>query len=125
MKGILPSLFRSFGYAWRGLAVAFRTEHSFRLQVAIGLLVFAALWLFPLGVVERVVFLLAIGAVLVLELVNSMVERLTDLFKPRLHAYVRDIKDLMAAAVLVASATAAVVGVLVLWPHVLRALQRL
>ncbi|MFH1078374.1 MAG: diacylglycerol kinase family protein [Patescibacteria group bacterium] len=124
MSGI-SSFVRSLGNAWRGLCVAFRTEQSFRLQLAIGLLVFAAVWFFPLGSVERVVLLLAIGAVLVLELVNSMVERMVDLFKPRLHAYVRDIKDLMAAAVLLASATAAIVGLLVLWPHVLRALQRL
>ncbi|MBU1349070.1 diacylglycerol kinase family protein [Patescibacteria group bacterium] len=121
----MTSFFRSFGHAWRGLRVAFRTEQSFRIQVAIGLLVFAAVWLFPLGDIERVALLLAIGAVLVLELVNSMVERMVDLFKPRLHAYVRDIKDLMAAAVLLASVTATFVGVLVLWPHVLLALQRL
>ncbi len=113
----LKGTMESFGHAWRGLRLAFATERSFRIQVAAALVVIALVVIFPLVGWERVLLLVATAAVLVLELVNSTVERLVDLFKPRLHAYVRDIKDLMAAAVLVASAFSLVVGLLVLWPH--------
>jgi diacylglycerol kinase len=112
-KGVMES----FSHAWRGLRLAFVTERSFRIQVAAALVVIALVVICPLVGWERVLLLVATAAVLVLELVNSMVERLVDLFKPRLNAYVRDIKDLMAAAVLVASAFSLVVGLLVLWPH--------
>jgi diacylglycerol kinase len=61
--------------------------------------------------------LVATAAVLVLELLNSMLERLVDLVKPRMHGYVRDIKDLMAAAVLVTAGFAAVVGLIILLPY--------
>jgi diacylglycerol kinase len=78
----------------------------------------------PLAAWERVVLLLAIVAVLVLELLNSAVERLVDLMKPRLHEYVADIKDLMAGAVLLAAFFSVIVGVLILWPHVATVLKR-
>jgi len=59
----------------------------------------------------------------VLELLNSAVERLVDLFKPRIHEYAEEVKDIMAGAVLMGSIGAAVVGVIVFWPH-LAALYR-
>lgn len=111
------NLLRSFGHAWRGLILAFKTEQSFRLQIAAGLVVLVLVIIFPLRDWERVVLLLATAAVLVLELLNSTVERLVDLVKPRLHQYVKDIKDLMAAAVFVASFFALAIGTLVLWPY--------
>ncbi|MBP9869004.1 diacylglycerol kinase [Patescibacteria group bacterium] len=114
---VLRSVATSFQNAGRGVFVAFRTERSFRIQAFVALVVVLMMLLLPLSVVERVILLLAIAAVLVLELLNSMVERLVDLVKPRLHGYVRDIKDLMAAAVLIASVFAAVVGALILVPH--------
>lgn len=118
-------LLQSFDHAWRGVMLAFRTERSFRLQVGAGLIVVILLIILPLQDWERVVLLLAMAAVLVLELMNSMVERLVDLAKPRLNQYVRDIKDLMAAAVLVASLFALVVGLLVLWPYAAQLIGRL
>jgi len=125
MNDGLRAFFLSFVHAWRGLRVAFRTEQSFRIQVAFGLAVFAAIWILPLSATERVILLLAIAAVLVLELLNSMVERMVDLFKPRLHEYVRDIKYLMAATVLLASLFAALVGFMILWPHAIAVVGRL
>ncbi len=113
----LRELAKSFGHAWRGLRLAFATERSFRLQIAAALVVILLLVLMPFRSWERLLLLVATAAVLVLELLNSMVERLTDLFKPRLNEYVRDIKDLMAASVLLASLFAAAIGLIVIWPY--------
>jgi diacylglycerol kinase len=110
-------MWKSFGHAWRGLLVTFRTERSFRIQVAAAFVVFLVLILLPLQGWERAFLLLATASVLVLELLNSMVERLVDLVKPRVHGYVRDIKDIMAAAVLVVSLFALAIGILILWPY--------
>lgn len=113
----LIGVYRSFVHAGRGLLLAFRTERSFRIQVAVGMCVGIALFLFPFRTWERILLLLAIALVFVLELLNSMVERLVDLVKPRMHGYVHDIKDLMAATVLVASCFAALIGLLIVWPY--------
>ena len=114
---LLSGLGRSISHAWRGLVLAFRTERSFRIQIGAGLVVVVLIIILPFRDWERVILLLATACVLVLELLNSMVERLVDLVKPRLNAYVHDIKDLMAAAVFVASVFALVIGLLILWPH--------
>lgn len=105
--------------------MAFRTERSFRIQTFVGLVVLLLLVILPLSLWERVILLLAITAVLVLELLNSTVERMADLMKPRLHEYVGDIKDLMAGAVFVASLSAALIGILILWPYLGKLVIRL
>lgn len=113
----LHGLTQSVRAATRGILVTFKEERTFRVMVAAALAVVVLVTVLPLAAWERVVLLLLTGAILVLELVNSMVERLVDLLKPRLSAYVGDIKDLMAGAVLVASLVAAILAGLILWPH--------
>ncbi|MDQ7815130.1 MAG: diacylglycerol kinase [Patescibacteria group bacterium] len=115
---LTKGLGESFSHAWRGLRLAFVSERSFRIQVIAATVVFFIALVLPLKEHERLILLLAVAAVLVLELLNSAVERLVDLSKPRLHAFAKDIKDIMAAAVLVASAFSLVIGLLVIWPYI-------
>ncbi|MEK7655767.1 MAG: diacylglycerol kinase family protein [Patescibacteria group bacterium] len=108
---------KSFSNASKGIFLAFRTERSFRVQLFVGLVVVAVSFIFPVTRVEQFLLFLCVGGVLVLELLNSSVERLVDLFKPRLHEYARDVKDLMAGAVLLASICSALIGVAILGPY--------
>jgi diacylglycerol kinase len=68
---------------------------------------------------EAIVVLLLIAMVLVLELINSIFERLVDTFKPRIHPVVGEIKDIMAATVLLASVTAAAIGLVIFLPKLM------
>jgi undecaprenol kinase len=120
-----PSWLRSFGHAWRGLLVCFRGERSFRVQVAVALAVTASMFIFPLTRNERLILLVVIAWVLVLELMNSSVERLVDIFKPRLDEYAKEVKDLMAGAVLLASLFALVIGAMIFVPQIWKSLTLL
>lgn len=114
------SVRQSFGFAWSGLRYVWVHEPNFRIQAVIG---FAVLFLALVFQVERwqwVVLLLTVGAVLILELLNTTLERLTDLAQPRLHHLAKAMKDMMAAAVLIASVGAVVIGVLIFWPYFIR-----
>jgi diacylglycerol kinase (ATP) len=122
---ILLSIFRSVSYAWRGLRLAYASERNFRIQTAFAVAALVASVILPLEPWERVAVWMVCAGVLVLELANSMVERLSDLLKPRLDAHVKDVKDLMAGAVLVTAALAILVGVVVFAPHLSFALIRL
>jgi len=115
---MIKGLGESFSHAWRGLRLAFVSERSFRIQIMAAAVILFIVLVLPLKEHERLMLILASGAVLVLELLNSAVERLVDLSKPRLHAFAKDIKDIMAAAVLVASAFSLVIGLLVIWPYI-------
>lgn len=57
--------------------------------------------------------------VFLMEISNSAVERITDLFKPRINTYVKEIKDIMAAAVMLSSFGAVLVGLLVFGPYLI------
>jgi len=113
----LKQLKNSFKYAVAGMTRVFHEEQNFRVQVAVGFLVICAMFIFDLSSLERAILVLAIAAVLVLELMNSIFERVVDLLKPRVHHHVKEVKDVMAATVLVAALTAALVGLLIIGPH--------
>lgn len=108
---------RSLHYAARGVTRVWREEQNFRLQVAAGIAVVILMFLLGVSSVEKSVLTLAIALVLVLELLNSALERVVDMLKPRLHHYVEEIKDVSAAMVLLAAIASAVIGVTVFWPY--------
>jgi len=56
--------------------------------------------------------------VLIMELINTVFERVVDILKPRIHPYARVIKDLMAATVLITSIVAVIVGVIIFYPYI-------
>lgn len=113
-------VFRSFWYAGRGIVHVARFEHSFQVQLVIAVLVLGATWYFQISRNELLVVVLVSTSLLVLELLNSTVERMVDLFKPRLHTQVEVIKDVMAGAVLLASAGAVAVGIIIFAPYLWR-----
>jgi undecaprenol kinase len=111
-------LFRSFHYACKGLYKTFREEQNLRLQSAVGLAALALAFFFRIERLEWILLILTIGLVLLMEIANSATERVTDVLKPRIDSYVKEIKDIMAAAVMMASIMAVLVGVIIFWPYI-------
>jgi undecaprenol kinase len=109
---------RALGEAWQGLASAWRTEPNLRLHAAVCALVAAGgVWL-RFSQHEWLALTLAMGLVIVAELINTVIERTVDLvvgLAP--DPLARQIKDLAAGSVLVATLIATVVGLLVLAPR--------
>lgn len=116
-------LFNSFSAAFAGLKHTFNHEQNFRLQILIALIVLIATFIFPLKVWEVILVILLLVSVLVMELLNTALEYFADLLKPRLHHYVLVIKDIMAAAVLITSLGALVIGLIIFVPHFLGLLK--
>ncbi len=120
----LPRFFRSVRHAARGIFSVYRTEQNFRIQCVGALIANTLAMILPLSWVQRLLILIVSASVLVLELLNSAIERLLDLLKPRLNEYAGEVKDVMAGAVLVASLSALVVGICIFWPYMLTFLAR-
>ncbi|MBU0645973.1 diacylglycerol kinase [Patescibacteria group bacterium] len=108
---------KSLRNAWHGAVLVFHTEQNFRVQVIVGLLVIIFALVFQVRWAELIILVLMIGAVLSLEMINSILERIVDTFKPRIHPVVRDIKDIMAATVLTTSIAAAIIGLIIFFPY--------
>ena len=107
---------KSLKYASHGIKMALK-ENSFRFQILVAIAVLILASILPISTLELVALILIIIFVLVLEVLNTIIEHLTDMVKPRLHHYVGIIKDLMAAAVLIASIGAAAIGIIIFLPH--------
>lgn len=112
-------LLTSFKHAVRGVVHVFKTEQSFRLQSIAAMFAIAMALLLEVGKLEFVLILLLSVAVMTLELVNSVFERLVDAFKPRIHPIVRDVKDIMAGTVFLAALCSAAVGLIIFIPRVI------
>ena len=110
-------LFKSFDYAVKGLVKTFREEQNLQIQTLASLAVLSLGVYFKITRPEWLVLILVICLVLVAEISNSAVERITDVLKPRINSYVKEIKDIMAAAVLLSSLAAIIVGVMIFWPR--------
>jgi len=113
----LKRLLKSFKDASRGIIYVFKHEQNFRIQIVMGILVIIVAFLFEVGRSELLLLLLLVISVLVLELINSAVEKFADVLKPRLSFQIEVIKDIMAAVVLLASFGAVIIGVIIFWPY--------
>lgn len=110
---------RSLFCAGRGIYLAWKYEQSFRIQVIVGILVIGLILFFQVKTWEAIILLLLVFLVLTLEILNSVLERILDVLKPRLHPYVEEAKDLMAASVLLVAIVSLIVGLLIFWPYFL------
>lgn len=119
MTAIRPyRFFRSFQYAFRGLCIAWG-EYNFRIQVVSAFVVMLIASLVGITRTEWLFIILVSVVVLVLELLNTIFEQLTDFFSPRFSETARAVKDGMAAAVLVASIGAVAIGAFIFIPYII------
>jgi len=113
----LQKLFKSFRYATRGLKHVLKHEQNFQIEILGGFFVVILMYLFPTRSLEKIALFIVIFAVLVMELINTIFERMVDMLKPRVHPYAQLVKDVMAAAVLLSSVGAVIVGIIIFWPY--------
>lgn len=108
---------RSFVHAWDGVVYAVRTQRNARVHLAAAVCALALGVLLHLSPVEFALIFLAVMAVLVAELFNTVVEAIVDLVTSEYHPLARVAKDVAAGAVLVCAMFAVVIGLLVFGPH--------
>ncbi|MBT3539443.1 diacylglycerol kinase family protein [Candidatus Parcubacteria bacterium] len=111
-------LIQSFKDAGRGVSFVYKNEQNFRIQLFFALVVIVSMFALGVRTSERIVILLLIILVVVLEFINTIIEKFLDLLKPRLHGHVEVIKDVMAAAVLISSIGSLVIGYIIFMPYI-------
>jgi len=114
MKPFIRSRLLSFNHAFRGLFFSIRTQKNTWLHLlATCMVIILALWL-ELPPMEWALLFLVIGSVWMAELLNTSIETLVDLVSPQQHNLAKRSKDVAAAAVLISSITAVIIGILIL-----------
>jgi diacylglycerol kinase (ATP) len=114
---------RSFGCALRGVRDTLVSQHNAWIHALATVAACGLGFLLGLSKLEWCAIVLAIAAVWTAEAFNSALESLCDVASPDFHPRIEKAKDMAAAAVLIAAVGAAVIGLLVLGPPLLRALR--
>lgn len=111
---------KSFSYAFAGIRVLLREEHNARIHLVAAVAAVAAGFLFGITPGQWTAVVIVIAMVFSAEAVNSAIERTADFVKEERDDRKRDIKDLAAGAVLICAIGAAVVGIIVFLPYVIK-----
>jgi len=98
------------GFAVFGIRATIRSEASFRAQLFLGLAAAVVLALVRPPLIWLALCVMSASMVLALELVNTALEHLADKLHPERHIAIQRAKDCAAAAVLLASVAAVIVG---------------
>jgi diacylglycerol kinase len=118
----LKKRLQSFRHAFAGIRNILVYEHNFRihlvaavLAVLLGIVLHISLWKW--AALSIVIFL-----VLIAEIFNSAMEKLADEVSPDYNEKIKKVKDYCAAAVLLASILAIIVGLIIFLPEIIKLL---
>jgi diacylglycerol kinase len=110
---------QSFVHALRGIRLFLQTAHNAWIETALFICTIGLGMYVHITPIEWTMIVLCGGFVLVAEAFNTAIEVDIDLTSPEYHPYARDTKDIAAGAVLLASVTAVVIGMIIFVPYLL------
>lgn len=107
----------SFRYAFSGLLQFFFEEHNAILHLLATVVVTIMVVYFRIEGAELLALVIVTGGVWVAELLNTAIEQVMNMVSPERHPKVKYIKDLAAAAVLVAALVALITAGIIFIPR--------
>ncbi len=110
---------KSFKYAFNGIKDFIITEHNARIHLTATIAVIIASVLFHISLHEWMMIVFAIGFVWAAEMFNTCIEKTIDFISTEKRPEIKLIKDIAAGAVLIASITAFILGLIIFIPKIL------
>jgi len=117
--GSMKKFIRGFGYAFKGIGYAAKTQLNFRVHLAATLLAVFMGYSLHISINEWQWLILCVAIVLMAELFNTAIEFLTDLVSPGYNKLAGHVKDASAGAVLIAAFFALITGGIIFLPKLL------
>ncbi|NLC05574.1 MAG: diacylglycerol kinase family protein [Erysipelothrix sp.] len=111
---LLQDLIAKFRHSFNGLKVLLKEDRSIQGHLIISIVVITVFLYLRISLLDWLIVLNAMTLVIVSEVLNSSIETLSDVVSPHLDEKIRKVKDIAAAAVLIASLYALIVGILLL-----------
>jgi diacylglycerol kinase (ATP) len=115
-KNSLRKLTNSFGFAFSGIRMLFKSEQNARIHLFATICALAAGFIFRISKSEWCIILIVIALVWAAEAINTVLEKLTDHLFPEYNETAGFVKDVAAAAVMICAVVAFVVGLIVFLP---------
>ena len=114
---MLKQMFKSIGVAFDGIIDLIKSENNAKIHVVSTIVVIIVGLKLQFLAIEWLWISLAIAGVWVAELINTAIEKLTDLVSPEINPIAKKVKDYAAGAVLVMAIWAIFVFCLISLPH--------
>lgn len=111
----LRRIWNAFFYSLDGLAAAFRHEDAFRQEILAALALIPVALVVPVSGLGKAMMIASVLLVLIVELLNSAIESVTDRVSLEHHDLAKRAKDMGSAAVMLALVNVPVVWALVLF----------
>jgi diacylglycerol kinase len=111
-------LLKSIKHALDGLRYAARNEKNFQIEILFAAAVIALTYILEVSRTGTIAIWMMVFAVLIMELLNTILERLVNILIPKVHPYAKVIKDMMAAVVLLTAIGAAIIGMVIFYPYI-------
>ncbi len=115
-KSYLNSRLKSFSYAWKGILRLFKTEANARIHLTAAIAVTALGLFLRISAAEWISLAIIIALVIIAEILNTAIEKLTDAVMPEYNEKIEQAKDYAAGAVLLAAVLSVIVGGIIFIP---------
>jgi diacylglycerol kinase len=114
------ALVRSFGYAFEGLFHAIKHNRNLKIHLAVALIVILASIFFHVTIFEKEILGVAILLVILSEMINTSIEEMVNLITIEHRKEAKIAKDVGAGMILVAALGAAIIGIFIFTPYILK-----
>jgi diacylglycerol kinase len=107
---------KSFTYAWSGVKLLFQSEHNTIIHLILTVIAVVSGFVSNISISEWLALIIVAAMVWMAELFNTAIEKVMDFISKERLPQIKLIKDLAAAAVLIAAIAAVIVGCLIFIP---------
>lgn len=114
----MKRLFRSFGFALKGISSVFSSEPNMKIHVGISVFVVLMGFLLRISANEWLVCILCMGLVFSAEMFNTAIETVVNLVSPEKNPLAGKAKDISAGAVFLTAVMSVAVGVIIFLPKI-------
>ena len=119
----MKKFFNAVVFAFQGINRFFSRDRNGKIQLVIGITAIILGFTVSLSSFQWILVLFCIGLVISLEMINSAIEKYCDLVTTNFHPDIKIIKDVAAGAVLVASITSLIIGLIIFIPALVQVLN--
>ncbi len=110
---------RSFGYAFKGIFSALKSERNMKIHAVALCVVLLCGFLLQINKTEWFACIVCFALVVSAELFNTAIESVVDLVSPDYHPLAEKSKDIAAGAVLFTAIMSAVIGAFIFLPKII------
>lgn len=106
-----------------GINYVLANEKNFVREIFLGICAVLMSYFLGISRIEWIIVILLINFVLIMELLNTALEKVVDLYTTKYNAIAKVVKDVASASVFLMSLFSAVIGFLIFFPYIIELLE--